>query len=360
MKKITLSICSCFLAAASFSQTTVSFNYTGSVQTFVIPACVDTVTIAAGGAQGGGTNGGFGGSVQCRMPVSPGDVLNIYVGGQGGPLITNSPGGYNGGGTAGTCTVMYPGGGGGGASDVRLNGITLADRIVVAGGGGGGHDVNGPGGIGGGLIGGNVLNNGNTCMATWATGGSQVAGGNPSTWSGTCCSFTPVPGGSLGIGGNGCGPGINCNNGDAGAGGGGGYYGGGGGGTYTGGGGGSSYTSPNAVSVVHTMGDHSSDGNVSIIYSPCVGTDDISALNTTRIFPNPAKGILNINLPGGLSDVSLMIYDVQGRTVYVGSKINKTSIETEQIDISALSDGVYYVKISSGKSTVHQKLVVSK
>ena len=41
-----------------------------------------------------------------------------------------------------------PGGSGGGASDIRLNGTELTDRILVAGGGGGGED-NSTGGSGG-------------------------------------------------------------------------------------------------------------------------------------------------------------------------------------------------------------------
>lgn len=339
---------------------TVNFNYTGSVQTFTVPACVTSITVDAYGAQGGNF-GGMGGRVQGVLPVNPGDVLNIYVGGQGGGQITNSPGGYNGGGNGGTANVQtYAGCGGGGASDIRYNGTALTDRVIVAGGGGGAHPVNGPGGLGGGLTGGGVTSNGNTCMGAWAMGGTQSAGGAPSVWSGTCCQFTAVPGGSLGVGGNGTGPGISCNNGDAGSGGGGGYYGGGGGGTYTAGAGGSSYTAVNVTGVIHTQGDHTGDGLITIVYNPCVGIDDQSALNATRFYPNPTTGMLNVNYPSWLNDVTLMVVDLQGRIVYSGSTIAVTTSLTQQVDLSALANGVYTVKISSANSVHNEKLVINK
>src|SRR6266478_7882717 len=107
MKKISSLL---FIASAFFvqAQTTQTFTYTGSVQTFTVPLCVTSITIDAKGAQGGdvsGTtacwtpgpvavSGGLGGRTQCTLAVTPGQVLNICVGQQG----TLTSGGYNGGG----------------------------------------------------------------------------------------------------------------------------------------------------------------------------------------------------------------------------------------------------------------------
>src|SRR3972149_5123328 len=140
MKKIfTLFLVSGFIFAQA--QTTQTFNYTGSQQTFTVPPCVTSLTIDVKGAQGGnnGTaSGGLGGRVQATMTVTPGDVLNIYVGGAGINSFNSPTGGYNGGGGvysySGSCGTS---GTGGGASDIRLNGTTLNDRVAVGGGGGG-------------------------------------------------------------------------------------------------------------------------------------------------------------------------------------------------------------------------------
>ena len=263
------------LSAPGIAQTVVPFSYTGSLQTWTVPAGVTSITIDAGGAQGGGdaqnVTHALGGRVQATYSVTPGTTLNIYVGGAGvdGSLSTATPasGGYNGGGTAGWYSTVPPGySGGGGATDIRTGGTALGNRILVAGGGGGGGYTTGPqaGGAGGGTTGANG-NTGSGISA--ATGGTPSAGGSGGTF-----GVQPNGGnGSLGTGGD-----ASTGNGIPG-GGGGGYYGGGGGGT-TGsgpggaGGGGSSYTDPSMTAVTHTQGYNSGNGYVNISYAPPGGT----------------------------------------------------------------------------------------
>ena len=106
------------------------FDYVGTEQTFVVPATASYV-IESWGAQGGNnlvSRGGLGGYSKGTLKLNKGDVLSINVGGQNG---------YNGGGSGGTGSGCENGAVGGGSTDVRLNGSTLFDRIIVAGGGGG-------------------------------------------------------------------------------------------------------------------------------------------------------------------------------------------------------------------------------
>jgi hypothetical protein len=281
------------------SQTTVNFTYTGSVQTFTVPCGVDSVLIDMAGAQGGNNSysGGNGGRVQCTYYTTGGTVFNIYVGGQGAAGASLAAGGYNGGGSAGMSNggSGSTGSGGGGATDIRVGGTALANRVIVAGGGGGANNYNGPPGAGGDTVAGSSPNDGNTCFASFATGGTQTAGGIDAICSGTCCLFTPTPNGSLGLGGNGAGPSTSCNNGDGGAGGGGGYYGGGGGGGYGSGGGGSSYTDVNCGYVVHTLGYQAGNGYLNITYYGG------SKLNLTM------KTISNVNCFGGNNGKAVVI-----------------------------------------------------
>ena len=265
MKRIIL-ILGCALAIGGIKAQTVTFNYTGSVQTWTVPSCVTSVTVDMAGAQGG-SGTGYGGRVQCVYATTPLTVFNIYVGGAGAPDASNAAGGWNGGGNAGTSSGGSYGSGGGGASDIRVGGTALANRVIVAGGGGGINTDNNNPGLGGGLTGGNSNGCCNTCFASWATGGSQVAGGNDAVGSGTCCIFTPTANGSLGVGANGAGPSSSCNNGDGGGGGGGGYYGGGAGGGYGSGAGGSSYTNASCSSVTHTQGYRTGNGYVTLSWT---------------------------------------------------------------------------------------------
>ena len=154
MKNLFKNLISFLLAGTSvtLSAQPITYNYTGAVQTYTVPPCVTSITVDVQGAQGGigpvGNNSlqgqpGLGGRTEATILVTPGDVLNIYVGGAGAPDNNSSAaGGFNGGGNAmmEAAYTYYGGGGGGGASDIRLNGNLLTDRIVVAGGGGGGVD----------------------------------------------------------------------------------------------------------------------------------------------------------------------------------------------------------------------------
>lgn len=241
-----------------------TFSYTGSVQNYTVPTCVNSITFNVQGAKGGAgtpitSSGGNGGGVVGIMTVTPGQVLQIYVGGIGSPgnVSAFATGGFNGGGAGGFYSGSYAGGSGGGASDIRVSPYALANRLVVAGGGGGGaynssttdYDRGGRGGttIAEAGLSGNV--SGGTAPGG---GGGPSSGGGPGFWSGYCTATA----GSLGNGG----PGGTCSN--SGGGGGGGYY-GGGGGVWAGGGGGSNYTDPSITGVTHTQGVNSSSGIVS-------------------------------------------------------------------------------------------------
>lgn len=270
MKKVSLlilSVLSC-LTWSSLAQTVV-FSYTGSAQTYTVPAGVTSIAVDMQGAAGGNDFytygfGGFGGRVQGVIPVTPGQVLNVYVGGKGGngssSSTTAATGGFNGGAAAN----VYYGAGGGGASDIRIGGTALTNRVMVAGGGGGAsynYSYRQNGGEGGGLTGGPGWAGANShpypCME--GQGGTQSAGGSAAT------CYSGGGAGTLGSGGS-------ASSGTYGGGGGGGYY-GGGGGAYAGGGGGSSYTATNITNVVHTQGNNPNNGVVIISpYSPVATT----------------------------------------------------------------------------------------
>jgi len=110
------------------------FSYTGSSQTYVVPDGVFRVYVDMLGGSGIGGTGNLGARLQGFLRVVPGQVLNLYVGGQG-ELATNQIGGfggYNGGGTGGSVGGTTGGGhGGGGATDIRVGGTALANRICV-------------------------------------------------------------------------------------------------------------------------------------------------------------------------------------------------------------------------------------
>ncbi|MDO7877427.1 tail fiber domain-containing protein [Hymenobacter sp. ASUV-10] len=256
---------------------TVTFNFTGTTQTWTVPPNVTSVQVDMAGARGRTIDncsncyrGGRGGRVQATLAVTPGQVLTIEVGGDRGynPSTLYQDGGYNGGGRG-----SEPGGG---ATDIRIGGTALTNRVLVAGGGGG-SGYYARGGPGGGLAGGDGLvpTAGNPTGVP-ATGGTQTAGGtNGGTPQQYCyCGSSPAgPGVAAGLtGGTSWGA----------AGGGGGYYGGGMSHGNAGAGGGSSYTDPTlATNVSHTQGYQNGAGYARLTFSFQPEAPAISLNNTT-------------------------------------------------------------------------------
>lgn len=242
----------------------VNFNFTGAQQSYIVPAGVTLISIDAYGAQGGTAEGGQGGYAFGELSVTPGQTVYINVGGQGNTINVSSGssvGGWNGGGAGGSGTS---GASGGGASDVRLGGTALTDRVIVAGGGGG-MDYDGSnntlGGDGGGLIGNSGIVAGST--GTASTGGTQSAGGI----GGTSQNNTGNPG-VLGVGG----ATVFYTNStyQYGGGGGGGYYGGAAGHPWASGAGGSSYIG-GVINGITTTGGRTGDGLI-VITGLCSAT----------------------------------------------------------------------------------------
>ena len=265
--------------AAEAAPEVVPFAYTGAAQTWTVPEGVCAVTITAFGASGASAVsqgqfpsvtglGGVGGSAVGTIEVTPGENLEIRVGGQAQGVT----GGFNGGGAGRQELALGATGGGGGASDLRRGGSALADRVLVAGGGGGGAGAGsidntasisaGSGGPGGGLSG--------------SPGGNGAYGGG---------GGTPAAGGAAGTGGAG-GPGSADSGGTGGAvnvlvsagfggGGGGGWFGGGGGGAAAsvsasnggGGGGGSGY---GPAGTTFGVASGPGNGSVTITYDPAI------------------------------------------------------------------------------------------
>ena len=238
--------------------------------TWEVPTGIHFIRVDCVGAQGMSTPGyagGYGGRVQCVVPVKPKSSLYIWVGTQ--PTIANKAIGNH---TLvmenfGSYGLYVLAGGGGSATQTFLY-----QTKGFAGGAGGGLT----GGIGGNVAG--TANN-NTTLGIGGIGGSQTAGGTgayfsmylKSLYAGTGTSWSPSNAGGV----NGGTPTVeNVNSGGYG---GCGLCGGGGavsgeyyqgssanGSSCAGGGGGSSYTTPYATSVVHTQGYRAGNGYLTI------------------------------------------------------------------------------------------------
>jgi hypothetical protein len=292
---------------APASTPTLTFGYTGAPQSWVVPPGVTSVMVDMAGGSGGdewapNSQGvARGGRIRGVLDVTPGQVLQINVGGAGGsgaPGVAGAGGwngGADGGGTVGGNPVGGGGGGGGGATDIRISGTDLSSRVLVAGGGGG-NGANWGSGHGGrdasrGGHGGSLTGQAGQAGASETTSDAGGLGGEGGGLSG------PIAGGKghPDLGGSGDGESGSCSSGGvggqggdaggnyngqflvgirSGGGGGGGYCGGGGGGgavfrfSAGGGGGGSSWSHPGLASAVaHTQGHQIGNGYVHLFFN---------------------------------------------------------------------------------------------
>jgi gliding motility-associated-like protein len=278
----------------SGQSTTQTFSFTGGVQSFTVPACTDSLIVTVCGAQGGGVTGGAGACVDAIIPVNSGDLVEIFVGGQG--TCGNNSGGWNGGGTGhasfNPANVAWDACGGGGASAIHINGVPVV--IAGAGGGKGGGSTsanNNNGGLGGCINGGQ----GGSTFGAGAGGGTQTAGGNGGApWAGT------PPGGQAGSSGQGGQGGLWQT--ASGGGGGGGFFGGGGGGNdgcctnSNGGGGGGGGSSLIPAGASCKQGSQQGNGLVTVTYIE--GSFDFEIINTSCLGASDGQIIISTDTPG--------------------------------------------------------------
>jgi hypothetical protein len=343
----------------SSGTTTCVFASTGAEQVFTVPGGVTSVHVEARGAAGAtsvfGASGGRGALVTGDLPVTPGAVLYVEVGGaptgsaRCGAQVCE--GGFNGGGSSQGNVAA----GGGGASDVRTvprtDPGTLASRLLVAAGGGGGGDrqlllaFNCPGGAGGDA--GTAGADGGSCGSPGV--GGDVGGTGGGAGSASAGGAGGVPRGevgSLGVGGSagsgGCG--------------GGGLFGGGGGGDNSiandinglivgaggggGGGGGSSL-----VPAGGTAGLTSDPPQISVSYSdlvpPAVSVEQAvgqadpataGPIHFTAVFSEPVSGF-------GDAAGDVLLSGTAGATSALVSEVAPNDGTTYDIAVSGMRTG---------------------
>ncbi len=91
------------------------------------------------------------------------------------------------------------------------------------------------------------------------------------------------------------------------------------------------------------------------------GINPVTASNfTTRAYPNPASTILNIEfVAANNSNSSIVIYDMQGRTVQtINNGVIEAGLQTVAIDVANLSKGVYFYKVINGNEISMNKFIV--
>jgi surface protein len=80
---------------------------------------------------------------------------------------------------------------------------------------------------------------------------------------------------------------------------------------------------------------------------PSLGIDDLNQLDIS-IYPNPTSDTVNID--SSSSQLKIVVFDILGKQV-----LNKPN--TNSVDVSSLSKGAYFIKVSDGINTSTKKFI---
>jgi hypothetical protein len=88
-----------------------------------------------------------------------------------------------------------------------------------------------------------------------------------------------------------------------------------------------------------------------------LGTDDVNQKDAIIISPNPSQGIITIDFDKTPTKAQINVLDISGRKVYSN---NLTSVKTQQVNLSNLTNGVYIVSLEVDGKTHTKKLIIKK
>ncbi len=103
-------------------------------------------------------------------------------------------------------------------------------------------------------------------------------------------------------------------------------------------------------------------------YGPIVDPSGMFNTQTTRIvdvnfeigevFPNPAKGEISIQINADKElEMTTRIIDINGREVYLKNEVTNVGIMFKDINISTLSDGIYFIQFRIGDKLISKKFI---
>ncbi len=88
-----------------------------------------------------------------------------------------------------------------------------------------------------------------------------------------------------------------------------------------------------------------------VVFVDCTGYDEIAENEQVKIFPNPVKNSINIDMENSSDVERVEIIDLSGKVLF--RKDNFTG----KIDVSSLQKGIYYLILSTGKGTLKQVFI---
>jgi hypothetical protein len=102
---------------------------------------------------------------------------------------------------------------------------------------------------------------------------------------------------------------------------------------------------------------------VDTVLGPSVGiTEQILFSRNMQVYPNPSNGIVNITFETTQSaPIHVAVTNIIGQQVLsLNKNASAAGLQTEQLDLTTLTEGIYFITLTSGKQQITQKLIINK
>lgn len=120
-----------------------------------------------------------------------------------------------------------------------------------------------------------------------------------------------------------------------------------------------STTTPTSYTVTGSTSGCSSKAISTVTVDVCIGIEEISTSQEIAVYPNPTNGEFNISITNAnFKELELSIINLLGKEVFKTTYNNSGTNFNQQIDLSDLADGIYYIRINVGTNFKIKKLIV--
>jgi hypothetical protein len=103
-----------------------------------------------------------------------------------------------------------------------------------------------------------------------------------------------------------------------------------------------------------------SDDMVLTVDSCLVGMSEIEGLASVTLYPNPNKGAFKINasLEKAVESFKVTVVTVNGQEIFTSTKLNPSSVFTQDVNLVGISRGVYFVRMDFDGTVLERKIIV--
>jgi len=111
------------------------------------------------------------------------------------------------------------------------------------------------------------------------------------------------------------------------------------------------------VKGVNDCGEGAFSEEFEVLCSICTGIDEETLESEVQIFPNPNKGMFNLNIGSGLGKVHVTMLNLLNEVIYE-NEIEASIEKTLPVDVSKLSKGIYLINFKAGDTEINRKVVI--